>query len=146
MSPAQDTRAFHADALADLAGALAFVDAACVAAGRDEMERHDLRLAMEEVFTNVYRHGYAGGAGGLELRVETGSDASTLVLLDRAALFDPASVATPSLTLAPEDREPGGLGWHLVRQLMDEVRHAARPGGGNIYTLVRARRGAGGPD
>ena len=31
-----------------------------------------------------------------------------------------------------------GVGVHLVRTMMDEVHHAARPDGGNELTLVRS--------
>ncbi|MBQ1603678.1 MAG: ATP-binding protein, partial [Oscillospiraceae bacterium] len=39
-------------------------------------------------------------------------------------------------SLAVEDREIGGLGIHLVRQLMDEIRYE-RVEGKNILTLVK---------
>jgi anti-sigma regulatory factor (Ser/Thr protein kinase) len=46
-------------------------------------------------------------------------------------------VPAPDLAAGWEERDAGGLGWHLVRRLMDEVRHEAPPDGGNRLTLIK---------
>jgi anti-sigma regulatory factor (Ser/Thr protein kinase) len=58
---------------------------------------------------------------------------------DRGITFDPATAPAPMLTGDAMQRTVGGIGLHLVRSLMDEVRHEPAPGGGNRLTLVKRR-------
>lgn len=123
--------------LANVPRLLAFVDEAAAAARVDEDTAFALRLAAEEVVVNVVRHGYAADPGPVGVSVRVADGACTLVVTDEAPLFDPASVAAPALGASVEDRPIGGLGWHLVYRVMDEVRHEAVPGGGNRVVLVK---------
>ena len=74
-----------------------------------------------EVPAEADRHGAPG-----ELEVEAGLDDDRVVvtLFDRAPTFDPTTVPEPDLSIPPEQRRPGGMGVHLIRLAMDEVRHA----------------------
>src|SRR5690606_12052671 len=58
---------FRAERLQDLARLAAFLDNACD--GIDADARGDVRLATEEVFTNIYAHGYRGEPGPVDIRV-----------------------------------------------------------------------------
>jgi serine/threonine-protein kinase RsbW len=66
-------------------------------------------------------------------------DASRVVVTieDRGPPFDPADAPSPALDAPAEDRPLGGLGWHLIRQVMDEVHHAHDVRTGNRLTLVK---------
>ena len=55
---------------------------------------------------------------------------------DSGIPFDPTKQKEEDTSLSAEDREIGGLGIHLVRQLMDEIRYE-RVEGKNILTLVK---------
>ena len=118
---------------------LAFVDRACQRAALDPGVAFDVRLATEEVVTNVIEHGYAGGAapGPITLRFHRDARQVVVTVDDLAPPFDPATIqpADPSAPL--EQRRIGGLGWHFVRQVMDEVRHEPRHPRGNRVTLVK---------
>jgi anti-sigma regulatory factor (Ser/Thr protein kinase) len=121
-----------------LAEVLAVVDRACVRAGVDRETAFDIRLDTEEVVTNVIDHGYAGAPAG-PVRVQVRREPAQVVITieDLARPFDPA-LAPRVDPLAPiEERRVGGLGWHLVRQVMDEVRHEPRTPHGNRVTLVK---------
>ena len=135
-SPAVGVGAFRADAMADLPALLAFVDAACDALEADGDARFSMRLAVEEVFTNILEHGYRGN-GPVEIRVDGGPRCVRVRLSDQAPPFDPLDAPPPDLESPLEERDTGGLGWHLVRQLIDELEHHPAPGGGNTYTLVK---------
>lgn len=128
-------RVFRASRLEDLPRLVAFVDEGC--GGIDDDARADLRLAVEEVFANIFQHGYAGGTGPVEIRVVRSGDRVAVTLADRAPRFDPASAPPPDLAADADAHRVGGLGWHLVRQVMDEVGWAPAAGGGNAYRLVR---------
>ena len=116
---------------------LSFVTDANIRAGLDPAVAADLRLATEEACTNVIEHGYAGRVPGpITLRLEYGADRVVVTVEDEAAPFDPARVAAPDLTADWAERALGGLGWHLINTLMDEVRHE-RTSAGNRLTLVK---------
>ncbi|WP_420456394.1 ATP-binding protein [Rubrivirga sp.] len=123
---------------AHLPALLAFLDRAVAEGGVGDDVLFPLHLAVEEACANVIAHGYAGGAGPLTLGVEVGPGAVAVTLTDEARPFDPASAPLPPS--GPADERPvGGLGWHLIRETTDEVRHEAVPGGGNRLTLVKHR-------
>lgn len=94
-------------------------------------------LAVDEAVTNIIVHGYQGQGGAVEIEVSREGDALVIRLRDEAAPFDPTSVPPPDLTLPLEQRTPGGLGIHLIRQIMDEITHRVTPQGGNELTLVK---------
>jgi serine/threonine-protein kinase RsbW len=99
----------------------------------------DLQLAVEEACVNVIDHGYAGGVPG-PIRLCIVIDAHRIVveLVDAAPAFDPSDAPRADLTTGWQQRRIGGLGWHLIRRVMDEVKHESTPGGGNRLTLVRS--------
>ena len=118
---------------------LAFVERACALAALDADVAFDVRLATEEVVTNVIEHGYAGAEtpGPISLRFHRDPRQVVVTIDDLAPPFDPATVrpADPSAPL--EQRRIGGLGWHFVTRVMDEVRHEHRHPRGNRLTLVK---------
>jgi anti-sigma regulatory factor (Ser/Thr protein kinase) len=118
---------------------LAFVERACARAALDPGVAFDVRLATEEAVTNVIEHGYAGAEAPGPITVRFHRDARRVVVTieDLARPFDPATIrpADPSAPL--EQRGIGGLGWHFVNHVMDEVRHEHRHPHGNRLTLVK---------
>ena len=140
-------RVAHAEArLEALPGLLDLAVEAARESGADEAGEHDVRLAAEEVLINVIHHAYAGAAPGplvLRARVELG--ALTLSVLDEGAPFPPEQAPAPDLTAGWVDRRIGGLGWHLVGKLMDEVRHRGLGARGNELTMVKRFGHAGSP-
>jgi serine/threonine-protein kinase RsbW len=100
----------------------------------------DLVQAVDEAVTNAIVHGYRSGPGEIEVRVERDDGVIVIVIEDRAPTFDPRSVPDPDLVTPPEQRRPGGMGVHLIRQAVDALDHRPRPGGGNILTITRRLR------
>jgi serine/threonine-protein kinase RsbW len=118
---------------------LGFVDGAARQAGAGDSDVLQLRLAVEEACVNVIRHGYAGAAqpGPIAVEVTSHEGALGVTITDRAPLFRPRDAPHPELDVPLEEREAGGLGWHLIRSSVDEVRHRPAEGGGNVLTLVK---------
>ena len=132
------TRIATLDNLPDL---LAEADQACRRAGASREVRDEVRLAVEEVSVNVLTHVYADGPPGpITLACDWESCPMTIEIADRARAFDPDALAAPSLDASWQDRPIGGLGWHLVRQMVDEVRYRPDPERGNHLTLVKQIR------
>jgi anti-sigma regulatory factor (Ser/Thr protein kinase) len=119
---------------------LGFVSDACQQAGSGAAESHALKLAVEEICMNVMTHGYDGQAPG-PITVTFRARPSELVVTvaDRASVFRPREAPEPDTSEGWETRPIGGLGWYLVRQLVDDVQHDALPDGGNRVTLVKKR-------
>ncbi len=116
-----------------------FIDAACREAGADESTAYALALAMEEACSNIIIHGYAGAPPGpIALTFHASGGQITLTIADDARPFSPDNVPPPDLTTGLEERQIGGLGWHLIRHMVDQTRHEFKPNGrGNILTLVK---------
>lgn len=123
---------------ANLGTVLSFVEDTCKEAGLDEEACFAVRLAGEEVCSNVIDHAYEGAEPGpISLQLVREPAQVMLVVEDRAPAFDPVHAPAPDLTADWESRRVGGLGWHLVHQVMDEVRHQALASGGNRLELVK---------
>ena len=67
-------------------------------------------------------------------------DGSVIVveITDDAKPFDPSGVAQPDTGIPLEDRPVGGLGIHLVREMMDGFRYR-RSGEHNIVTFTKKK-------
>ncbi len=103
----------------------------------------DLVQAVDEAATNVIVHGYEGQPGWLQVGVATDDDRVIVTIEDQCRPFDPTTVPEPDLAVPPMARKPGGMGVHLIRASTDSMTYGPRPGGGNILTLIRARRAGG---
>lgn len=112
-------------------------------AGLAKRAAYGLRLAVDELATNIVVHGYgnAGHTGPIWLATELGPEWLTVVLEDEAPAFDPRSIAPPDDLAAPaEERAIGGLGVFLVLEEVDQFDYE-RAAGRNRSTL-RMRRPA----
>jgi serine/threonine-protein kinase RsbW len=104
----------------NLEGVLSFIESPAAASLGSEGKVTDLLVAAEEAFTNVAKHAYDGG-GNVEVIVETDEGSVSLIFRDRGRAFDPLSVPPPDLDESPEGRTVGGLGIHLMRNLVDGI-------------------------
>ncbi|MBP5689810.1 MAG: SpoIIE family protein phosphatase [Bacteroidales bacterium] len=96
-----------------------------------------LNLALEEAVSNVIMYAYPGGADGLvDVDAVLGPGKIVFILTDSGRPFDPTYVPEANVDAPIEDRPIGGLGIHLVRQIMDEM-HYERHDGKNILTMTK---------
>jgi len=122
----------HLERLADVR---AFVRSSCAELGAADDCVVDLVQAVDEAATNIVIHGYGGATGPIEVTMSPAADSVRVEIRDRAPAFDPMSFGEPDL--GSTRLRPGGMGIHLIRAATDSLAHRARPGGGNILTLVR---------
>ena len=111
--------------------------------GRDDNWPPDLtfqvNLVLEELWLNVVNHGHDGGFHEVEIELTSETEALTIEITDDGKPFDPLNDApAPDVTGSLNDRKVGGLGIHLVRKMMDELRYK-REGGKNHLILVKRR-------
>ncbi|MBW5483659.1 ATP-binding protein [Streptomyces bambusae] len=122
--------------LGSLAAIAAFVQAVAGRAGLDQGSAYRLRLAVDELATNIVTHGYRGGDGRITVRGRAGAGWARIVVEDSAPPFDPVAGRLPPATdEPPERRRIGGLGIHLALTSVDEFSYVRRDGR-NISTLT----------
>lgn len=100
-----------------------YVNAAALAAGLDKRVSYRLRLAVDEIATNIISHGYeeAGETGDVMVQADIDQDALTITLEDTAVPFDPRHFERPDQIDKPiEERPIGGLGVYLAMENVDK--------------------------
>ena len=104
-------------------------------------------LAVDEALANVMKHGYERRLDG-RIWLRAGRDTCCdgegirVVIEDEGRQVDPCNIKSRDL----EDIRPGGLGVHIIREIMDDVRYECRDGKGMRLTLFkRLDQGARGP-
>ena len=114
-----------------------FIDEVCEANGFDMATTMQINLAIEEAVVNVMNYAYPEGTKG-DITIETKANKSEMsfIISDTGKPFDPTAKAEVDITLSAEDRSIGGLGIHLIRQIMDHINYE-RVDGHNILTLIK---------
>jgi sigma-B regulation protein RsbU (phosphoserine phosphatase) len=103
----------------------------------DKSLARQLQLAVEEAVVNVIDYAYPIGTDG-DITINMMSDDKYLkiIIIDSGVVFDPTLKEKTDTTLSAEDRQIGGLGIHLVRELMGSINYE-REGGKNVLTLIK---------
>lgn len=97
----------------------------------------DLKLAIEEIFTNIVKHGLQEQQGAMiTINLQVDDDAVQVEICDPGIAFNPLNAADPDLYIPLEERKLGGLGIFLVKQLMDNVSYR-RDENRNILTIKK---------
>ncbi|MBY0309458.1 MAG: ATP-binding protein [Phycisphaerales bacterium] len=122
----------------------------------DESAAH-IALAIDEALCNVIRHGYDREPerpiwislypqGGVSTPATQGQGSPTtglkIVIEDEARQVDPSAIKSRDL----DEVRPGGLGVHIIQQVMDSVSYEPRtgPAGGMRLTMIKSRAGQSG--
>ncbi len=97
----------------------------------------EVRLAVEEAVVNVIDYAYPEGIeGDIEIRLMSDTRSLRVQIIDAGVPFDPTAKAKVDTSLPAEERQIGGLGILLVRELMDSINYE-RIDGKNILTLTK---------
>ena len=100
----------------------------------------NLNLVLEEMVSNIIFYAYPDGTEGtIELAVESDGKELTFFLYDYGREFDPTQKADPDVSINPAERDIGGMGIFIVRNIMDKVTYQ-RLNGKNILTMKKVLR------
>ena len=81
-----------------------------------------INLALEEAVSNVIMYAYPRETDGLvDVEAILRKDSLEFIISDSGVPFDPTAAPDIDISLPAEERGIGGLGIHLVRELMDSV-------------------------
>ena len=100
----------------------------------------NLNLVLEEAVVNIINYAYPKeDHQSIYLSASLHEGSVIFVLTDTGKEFDPTMVPDADISLSAEDRQIGGLGIFLIRQIMNEVKYE-RIEGKNVLTLEKKLR------
>ncbi len=121
-----------------LPAALAFSAELSRLAGFDKSSENQIRVALEEIITNVIRHGFGDvEKGDVEIICEDGHSGISFIVYDRGMPFDPSKLPEYSPEKATLDSGLEGLGTFLAKKNMDEIVYRNLGREGYAITLTK---------
>ena len=122
----------------NLSQVLSFIEQHLERAGCMPKAQMQISVAAEEIFVNIANYAYKPGNGKVAVRVEVSEDPITVAItfMDNGKPFDPTKKEDPDVTLSAEERDIGGLGIFMTKQMMDDVSYEYSEGK-NILTLKK---------
>jgi serine/threonine-protein kinase RsbW len=84
----------------------------------------ETNLALEEVFSNILSYGFNNHTDHfIKITVTAAQGVLNILVEDDGKPFNPLEAKEPNLQYDLEKCAPGGLGTHLVKHLMDDIRY-----------------------
>jgi sigma-B regulation protein RsbU (phosphoserine phosphatase) len=103
--------------------------------------RRELKMVFDELLNNVVSYAYQDDhEHEIEVRVEVAGERIVVSIADDGIPFNPFDAAKPDTSLALEERAIGGLGIHLVLNVMDKVAYQRRTDK-NVLNMVKKLTG-----
>lgn len=93
-----------------------------------------LDMCAEEIYANVTFYAYPETRGTLETVISKNKNEIIVKFIDEGQKYNPLEKPDPDITLPPEERNPGGLGIFMVKQMANSIAYE-RIDGQNILTL-----------
>lgn len=104
----------------------------------DTRATHHVALVVEEVMTNLGTHGNCRDKPA-RVTVTIESKQVRGEIVDSGPPFDPRQAPAPNLEAPSEEREVGGLGLHLVRELSNALEYSRRNGENcTVFSIARS--------
>lgn len=123
--------------LAELARVYEFANEPLERHGAEEKVVYATHLALEEVLSNVIRHGYRdGNRHEIEVTLRMNQGVVELRIVDDGREFDPVQAPDPRLDGSLEQRQAGGLGIHLLRAFVSEMRYERRGNRNSLWIRI----------
>lgn len=114
-----------------------FVDGICNELHLDNEMQMNLNLALEEVVSNVILYAYPEKSNEkISISAQMTNGLLVFTISDSGLAFDPTAVPEADVTLSAEERQIGGLGIYIVKNIMNEVTYQ-RMDEKNVLTLKK---------
>jgi len=112
-----------------------FIDSELERFGYPLTLKNEINIAVEEIFINIADYAYEPASGNVNISISV-TDKAIIKFEDTGKPYNPLEQKNPDLEKSPEEREIGGLGIFLVRNLMDTVEYT-RFDGRNILVMTK---------
>lgn len=92
--------------------------------GFKKQEVADIRLAVDEAYTNIIKHAYKNDKKkSVDIELGYNSNEFWISLLDTGDAFDPSNYSRPDVRKKIKEKKRGGVGVYLIKKLMDNVEY-----------------------
>ncbi len=108
----------------------------CVIAGLSKKITSTVQLAIEEGATNIIRHAYLYKKGTIRLRIVIYKKQIVFSLIDTGKSFNPEGTSSLNLERLVETGRKGGLGFYMIKKIMDSVEYIS-VGGYNELRMIK---------
>jgi anti-sigma regulatory factor (Ser/Thr protein kinase) len=100
--------------------------------GFTDEECRSITVAVDEAMTNIIRHAYENRHDqSIQLVCQRDDHGLEFILTDSGRPVDPEKLHGRPL----HEVRPGGLGMHIIRQVMDQVQYERLPGGNRLRLI-----------
>lgn len=107
----------------------------------DSEQIDQIALAVDEACTNAIKHAYQYDASKkIDIEIWLAPEKMEIVVTDYGPGFDPDKLPEPDINHSMKNGKAGGLGIHLMKKVMDEVRFEIRPGQKNAVHLIKFKK------
>lgn len=101
-----------------------FIAEHAAAFGFNQQEIADIKLAVDEAYTNIIKHAYKDhDEKNVSIELGYNSEEFWVKLLDTGTPFDPKNYSFPNIRKQIKNKKRGGVGVYLIQKLMDEVNY-----------------------
>jgi len=99
---------------------------------------NQIDIAIDEIYSNICKYSYPDKKGPtkIELVFDNMENTIELSFKDNGVEYNPLTHADPDVTLKAEDRDIGGLGIYMIKNMMDSVTYRYEKGS-NILTVMK---------
>ena len=97
--------------------------------------RHQIDIAVEEIFMNIANYAYKPASGNVAICVSAGKEI-VIRFEDAGKPYNPLEQAAPDLDKPLMERKIGGLGVFMARQFMDKIEYS-RIGNKNVLIMTK---------
>lgn len=102
-----------------------FVAESAKAHGFQEKEIDEIRLAVDEAFTNIIKHAYNfDKEKNVSLKTGSENEIFWVSISDEGKTYDPSSYKEPNIAERIKEGKRGGVGVYLIKKLMDKVEYS----------------------
>ena len=100
---------------------------------------HKICIVIDELLSNIISYAYQDKKEHIvDINIKLNGERLEIKITDDGFSFNPLAMLPPDTKLGLEERELGGLGIHLVKNIMDEYQYT-RLKGENIIVLVKSK-------
>ena len=93
-------------------------------------------ICAEEIFVNIASYAYGEAAGIARIDEEIQGGSISLCFQDQGRPYNPLAKEDPDTTLSAQEREIGGLGVFMVKNMMDSVAYEYRDGWNRLTMTI----------